>query len=212
MTIRFHLGRRALSGLLAVTLAAATALAAAPAHAAPAGSLQPVPRLDVERYLGTWWQQAAIPGFYSVRCLRDTSAHYGLIDATTISVNNTCVSPTGRPDGIRGQAKVVDPRSRAQLSVSFPGVPGTLNPQNTPNYIVTWVADGPRPGDPYEYAIVGDPTRLSGFILSRDRVISTRTLLMLRDKAEERGFNTCLFLTSPTTGGRSDYLPLCLVR
>lgn len=201
--------------ILAVAAAFAVSVGAlAPAaNGAPgAAALQPVRSLDAERYLGTWWQQAAIPGFYSIRCARDTNATYSLIDATTIKVDNRCVSFAGRPDGILGRADLVDPKTHAQFSVSFPGIPGTIDPQKRPNYIVAWVADGMSPTDPYEYAIVGDPTRLSGFVLSRDRVIPKDKLLSLRGRVEALGFNSCLFLVSPTSGGRSDYTPLCLIR
>ncbi|MFT3899371.1 MAG: lipocalin family protein [Gordonia sp. (in: high G+C Gram-positive bacteria)] len=200
---------------LATTVAAALAvfpLSGVSAASAAPGTLQPVRSLDVPRYLGAWWQQAAIPGFYSLRCARDTVARYGLIDPMTVSVNNRCISPTGQRDGIVGKAKVVDPKTKAQLAVSFPGVPYTFDTKDRPNYVIAWVANGDRPGDPYKYAIVGDPDRLSGFILARSRVISTRTLLMLRAQTERLGFNSCLFVISPTTGGRSDYTPLCLVR
>ncbi|AVM02258.1 lipocalin [Gordonia iterans] len=209
MTIRSRAFRYFGAGILAALLTAVPAIT--PASAAPATPLQPVDKLDVERYLGTWWQQAAIPGFYSIRCARDTSARYGLIDETTISVDNTCISSTGARDGVRGRAKVVDPESRAQLSVSFPDVPFSVDPHDRPNYVVAWVASGNDPDGPYEYAIVGDPDRLSGFILTRDRVIPTSTLLALRSEVSRLGFHTCLFLTSPTTGGRSDYTPLCRV-
>jgi apolipoprotein D and lipocalin family protein len=183
-------------------------VAPATADAAP---LKPVPKLDVQRYLGTWWQQATIPSFFGIRCAKDTNATYGIIDATTISVDNKCTSFTGQPDGIKGKATVVDPVSNAQLIVTFPGVPNTIDPGKTPNYIVSWVADGATPDAPYEYAVVGDPSRLSGFVLSRKKVLTTAELRMLKDATEKVGFNSCTFLISPTTGGRSDYSPLCTV-
>ncbi|QKT08047.1 lipocalin family protein [Gordonia sp. X0973] len=205
--------KRILTVLLAALLTTVLGgLAAGPSTAAPSGTLRPVRSLDVNRYLGAWWQQAAIPGFYSVRCARDTVARYGIIDKTTLSVDNRCISPSGQPDGIKGKATVVDTKTNAQLVVSFPGVPNTIDTRGVPNYIVAWVADGAHRGDPYRYAIVGDPFRVSGFILSRDRVISNGTLLMLRHEAEKLGFNSCLFVTSPTSPAQSGYLPLCLVR
>jgi apolipoprotein D and lipocalin family protein len=199
--------------LLLVPLAvigAAVAMIVAPATA-DAAPLKPVPKLDVQRYLGTWWQQATIPSFFGIRCAKDTNATYGIIDATTISVDNKCTSFTGQPDGIKGKATVVDPVSNAQLIVTFPGVPNTIDPGKTPNYIVSWVADGATPDAPYEYAVVGDPSRLSGFVLSRKKVLTTAELRMLKDATEKVGFNSCTFLISPTTGGRSDYSPLCTV-
>lgn len=185
-----------------------TVTAVAPANAAP---LRPVASLDPARYLGQWWQLATVPSFYGVRCARDTNATYTKINDTTIGVNNRCTSFTGMSDGIKGQAKIVDPVTKAQLVVSFPGIPFAVNPGNTPNYIVSYVEDGDSPTAPYQYAIVGDPTRSSGFLLSRDKVVPTSELRRLRTKIESVGFNPCTFLISPTTGGRSDYSPLCLV-
>ncbi|MXP23764.1 lipocalin [Gordonia sp. HNM0687] len=201
---------RRLFTLLATTALAVAALVAStgPAAAAP---LQPIPKLDTERYLGSWWQLAAIPAFFNLNCAKDTKATYTLIDATTIGVENTCTTFTGQTNGITGQAKVVDPVTNAQLSVSFPQVPVSIDPNNAPNYIVTWIADGATPDDPYRFALVGNPTRLSGFVLSREKVVSTDTLRMLRGQVEKAGFNSCTFLVSPTTGGRTDYSPLCTV-
>ncbi|MEP9391943.1 lipocalin family protein [Gordonia sp. VNQ95] len=206
------LARRTIRLLLVplAVIGAAGAMIIAPATA-DAAPLKPVPKLDVQRYLGTWWQQATIPSFFGVRCAKDTNATYGVIDATTISVDNKCTSFTGQPDGIKGKATVVDPVSNAQLIVTFPGVPNTIDPGKTPNYIVSWVADGATPDAPYEYAVVGDPSRLSGFVLSRKKVLTTAELRMLKDATEKVGFNSCTFLISPTTGGRSDYSPLCTV-
>ncbi len=178
---------------------------------AEAAPTQPVAKLDVNRYLGTWWQLATVPSFYGIRCAKDTNATYGLIDAKTISVDNKCISFTGQPDGIKGKATVLDTKTNAQLAVSFPGIPNTINTGNFPNYIVTYVEDGADPTGPYKYAIVGDPTRLSGFLLSREKNISTDELRRLRGKVEQAGFNSCTFLVSPITGWRSDYSPLCTV-
>ena len=192
---------------VAVTLGALIA-SSAPASAAP---LQPIPKLDAERYLGSWWQLAAVPAFFNLNCAKDTKATYTPIDATTIGVENTCSTFVGPPNRVKGTAKVVDPVTKAQLSVTFPQVPVSIDPGNAPNYIVAWIADGATPADPYRFAVVGDPTRTSGFLLSRDKVVSTATLRMLRGQIEKVGFNSCTFLVSPTTGGRTDQSPLCRV-
>lgn len=203
---------RILVVLATALLAAMTALLSIPAPARADTTLQPVKNLDVERYLGTWWQQATIPAFYGIRCAKDTNATYTLINSTTVGVDNKCTSFTGQPDGIKGKATVVDPKkSNAALAVSFPGIPNTINTGSFPNYVIAWVADGKDPKGPYEYAIVGDPYRLSGFVLSREKVVSNEKLHMLRLKTESLGFNSCTFLISPITGGRSDYSPLCTV-
>ncbi|GAB2661956.1 lipocalin family protein [Gordonia jinhuaensis] len=199
---------------MTATLAAVLSLVVGTGPAAAAGSslpdqLKPVAHLDVDRYLGTWWQLATVPSFYGIRCAKDTNATYTLINPTTVGVDNKCTSFTGEPDGIKGQAEVVDTKTNAQLAVTFPGVPNTINAGKFPNYIVAWVADGTTPDDPYQYAIVGDPYRLSGFLLSRQKVVPTSEYLKLRTQIEKLGFNSCTFLISPITGSRSDYSPLC---
>ncbi|SDU68586.1 lipocalin family protein [Gordonia westfalica] len=181
---------------------------AAPAQAAP---LAPVEKLDVDRYLGKWWQLATVPSFWGVTCARDTSAFYTRIDAKTIGVDNQCTGPTGMKGGVIGQATVVDTKSNAQLSVRFPQTPASINPNGAPNYIVAHLEDGGNPDGPYKYSIVGDPTRASGFLLSRDKVVSNSELRRLTKEIEKVGFNPCTFLVSPTTGGRSDYSPLCTI-
>lgn len=168
---------RILVVLATALLAAMTSLLSMPAPARADTTLQPVKNLDVERYLGTWWQQATIPAFYGIRCAKDTNATYTLINPTTVGVDNKCTSFTGQPDGIKGKATVVDPKkSNAALAVSFPGIPNTINTGSFPNYVIAWVADGKNPKGPYEYAIVGDPYRLSGFVLSRQKVVSNEQL------------------------------------
>lgn len=200
---------RTLTTLAAVAIALGTLLTvASPASAAP---LQPVAKLDTQRYLGTWWQLATVPTFYGVRCAKDTTATYTLINPTTVGVNNKCTSFAGQPDGATGKATVLDPKTNAQLNVKIDGTPNLPGQERIPNYIVAWTENGKDPKAPYEYAIVGDPNRLSGYLLSRKKVVSNAELHRLRGKVESVGFNSCTLLISPTTGGRSDYSPLCTV-
>ncbi|WFR73133.1 lipocalin family protein [Prescottella defluvii] len=198
---------------LTVVLIAAAAMAAVavPAAALPPGSadpwqpLPPIPFLDVARYLGTWYQLAAVPQPFNLNCARDTRAAYGVLDAANISVNNTCTTWTGETNGITGNARVTDPVTNAQLHVSFPSVSSQSSPDGPTNYVVTYLADD------YSWALVGDPARTSGFVLSRTPAVSTQGWRQIRSVVESRGYNSCLVLTSPTTGGRSDIVPLCTV-
>ncbi|MBD0863250.1 lipocalin family protein [Gordonia sp. zg691] len=200
---------RTLAALVAgIVVALGFAIGTGPAQAAP---LAPVAKVDVDRYLGKWWQLATVPSFWGVTCARDTSAFYTRIDAKTIGVDNRCTGPTGLPGGVVGRATVVDPQTNAQLSVRFPQTPASINPNGAPNYIVAYLEDGKTPDAPYRYAIVGDPTRASGFLLSRDKVVPNSELRRLTREIEKVGFNPCTLLVSPTTGGRSDYSPLCTV-
>ncbi|MFE3819849.1 lipocalin family protein, partial [Nocardia tengchongensis] len=128
------------------------------AHADPPA---PVPGLDLGRYLGTWYQLAAVPQYFNLACARDTRADYTLDELGDVSVHNSCTTWQGSVNEIRGTATVTDPVTNAQLHVSFPGVPTQDARYGPPNYIVTAL------GDDYTWALVTDPYRLSGFVLSR---------------------------------------------
>ncbi len=192
--------RNSVRGLAAAFIAAAGAFAfAAPAQAAP---LTPVPQLDVNRYVGQWYQLAANPAPFNIDCVRDTTANYTLLDERNIRVENSCTTITGERRGIVGNARVND---TAQLHVSFPGVPFQDSLDGPTNYIVTYLAED------YSWAFVGDSTRLSGFVLSRSPVVDPAAWQEIRRVVENSGYNACLMLTSPTTEGMQDIRPLCTV-
>ncbi|KDE11489.1 lipocalin family protein [Rhodococcus aetherivorans] len=192
--------KRMIRGLAAAVLAAAgAALMAAPAQAAP---LTPVAELDVNRYMGTWYQLAANPAPFNLDCVRDTTANYTLLDERNVRVENSCTTVTGERRGIVGNARVND---TASLHVSFPGVPSQDSLDGPSNYIVSYLADD------YSWAFVGDPTRISGFVLSRSPVVDDAAWQQIRTVVEQQGYNSCLMLTSPTTEGLQEIKPLCTV-
>ena len=205
--------RRIISSVLLTTaVIGATAAVAPAAHAqssfgilpglaAPADLVQ-IDKLDVDEYLGTWHQVAVLPQVFSLQCARDTAAQYTLTGPDTVRVVNTCVDWFGNPSGIDGQARVTDPATQASLRVWFNGVP-FQNPDGPTNYRVTWMADDGST------VIVGNPGRTAGFVLSRRVALSPGEWTQVRDVVAARGYNPCTFITSPVTGGREGYQPLC---
>ena len=163
----------------------------------------PIESLDLNRYLGTWHQLAAIPQPFNLVCARDTTATYGLDPAGNVSVFNRCTTWTNESNEIRGTAKVTDPATNAQLRVSFPNVLFQDSLDGPPNYVVTAI------GEDYEWALVVNPQRTSGFVLSRTPSLSPEQWTDVEDAIAAAGYNGCVFLTSPTTGGREDIAPLC---
>ncbi|WP_336086103.1 lipocalin family protein [Nocardia sp. SSK8] len=191
---------------LAAATGAAFAVAVLPATASaapPAPAPVPVPDLDLTSYLGDWHQLAAIPAPFSLNCAGDTTATYTLETSGDIGVHNRCRTWSGGVDEIRGTATVTDPTTNAQLHVSFPSVPGQDQRNGAPNYIVTAL------GPDYAWALVTDPTRLSGFVLSRTPSLDAATWTAIDTAITTTGQNTCVYLTTPTTGGRTDRTPLC---
>lgn len=166
----------------------------------PGGELPEIDRaVDLERYAGTWYQVAALPQPYTLQCAHNTTAEYGVIDDSTISVRNSCGTVLGPPSVIEGTASV---RSDASLRVNFPGVP-FQNENGAVNYRITHLEED------YSLAVVGDPNRLSGFVLSRTPDLSPGQWSQVRGIVEARGWNSCTFLTVPMAGGRGDVVPLC---
>ncbi|WP_084457480.1 lipocalin family protein [Nocardia coubleae] len=185
------------SAATALVALAITALSSATAAAAPPA---PVPSLDLDRYLGVWHQLAAVPQPFNLACARDTTATYSLDERGDVAVHNRCHTWSGGIDEIRGTATVTDPATNAQLNVSFPGIPGQ---DGETDYIVT--ALGPE----YSWALITSPSRLSGFVLSRTPTLDAAAWDDIHTAIETAGQNTCLYLTTPTTGGRTGIAPLC---
>ncbi|WP_436838906.1 lipocalin family protein [Nocardia salmonicida] len=185
------------------TLLIAVGLSVAGTATAAAEPPAPVPSLELDRYLGEWRQLAAVPQPFNLNCARDTTATYTLDPAGDVGVFNRCRTWTGGVDEIRGTATVNDPVTNAQLHVSFPGVPGQDGRQGDTNYIVTAL------GPDYSWALVTSPSRLSGFVLSRTPSLDDATWQQIDEAIRIAGQDPCIYLTSPTTGGREGVAPLC---
>ncbi|WP_182613249.1 MULTISPECIES: lipocalin family protein [unclassified Dietzia] len=166
--------------------------------------LQQVGYVDPDRFVGTWYQVAAIPQPYTLQCTNDTTAEYARISPDTISVRNSCGSALSSDSVIEGEATIRDTATNASLRVDFPQVP--FQDENGPvNYRITYLADD------YSLAIVGDPSRSSGFVLSRGPALDEAQWSTVRDVVDARGWWSCAFLTVPMAGGRGDVTPLCLL-
>ncbi|WP_432421434.1 lipocalin family protein [Nocardia carnea] len=200
----FRAARRTV-GLVSALVAFGTLTGgAAVAQPVPPAGPAPVPALDLDRYLGTWNQLAAVPQPFNLECARDTRAEYTLGPQGEIGVRNQCTTWSGSTNEIRGTAVVNDPVTRAQLHVSFPGVPTQDAVEGPTNYIVTALAPD------YSWALVTDPSRLSGFVLAREPALDVPDRQRIRVAIEAAGQSPCMYLTSPVTGGISDIAPLCL--
>jgi len=117
--------------------------------------LKTVEKVDMERYLGTWYEIAAFPQRFQKGCTA-TSATYSLRPDGRIDVLNRCRlnSPDGPEKTAKGIARVVDRESCAKLEVSF----------FRPFWGDYWIIDL----DPdYRWAVVGHPGRDYLWILSR---------------------------------------------
>jgi apolipoprotein D and lipocalin family protein len=103
--------------------------------------------VDVDRYLGLWYEQGSIPTFFQRNCER-TTAEYSYNADKTIRVDNQCYRD-GVKSGIIGEA-YPDPddttKSNSKLKVKFGFLPFIKG-----DY---WIV---RLDKDYSYAVVGGP-------------------------------------------------------
>ena len=144
-----------------------------------------VERVDLDRYLGFWYEIAKIPNRFQKKCATDTGAYYSLRDDGKINVVNRCLDGEGKIVLASGIAKVEDEASGAKLKVSFVRVVGLSLFWG--DYWIIGLADD------YRYAVVGTPKRDYGWILARERELPKEVLDGIFARLDRQGFARDLF-------------------
>lgn len=115
----------------------------------------PTGTIDLNRYLGKWYQIAALPQVFSFNA-KCVTAEYSLNTDGSIKVVNKQIGPDGKPAEITGRATVEANSGNSKLLVGFFGQQPAAS-----NYWIVEIADD------YSYAVVSDPTKTTWWILSR---------------------------------------------
>jgi apolipoprotein D and lipocalin family protein len=139
--------------------------------------LEVVGSVDLDRYLGKWYEVASYPAWFAKNCTAVT-AEYSLREDAGIRVVNRCRkgSLDGKLKEAKGRAKVVDSQTNARLKVSFFG----------PFWGDYWIVDL----DPdYRWAVVGEPKRKYLWILSRTPTLDKDTLEGILSRLPEKGYD-----------------------
>lgn len=136
--------------------------------------LEVVPHVELEKYLGKWYEIAHLPARFQEGC-SDTTATYTLSKDGSISVLNECIR-NGKVKKAKGKAKVVDKSSGAKLRVTF----------FRPFYGDYWII---KLGNDYDYAVVGTPNRKYLWILSRTPQMDDNLFSSLIEFVKSKGFN-----------------------
>jgi len=136
--------------------------------------LKTVNTVDIEKYLGKWYEIAAFPQSFEKGC-SNTVAEYSLMDDGKIQVKNTCIKD-GKIKEATGVASVDDKKTNAKLDVSF------FWPFNGKYWIIALAPD-------YSYAVVGHPNRKYLWILGRKPQMDAMTYNHLVLLAAGKGFD-----------------------
>jgi len=135
----------------------------------------PKPQIDLERYLGTWYEIARLPYFFE-RKAQCVTATYSLNPDGTVRVYNRSnfKNPDGKVKDIVGKAWAVDD-SNSRLKVQF----------YWPIRADYWIL---KVDDNYQWAVVGHPNRQYFWILSRTPKMEEKLYGDLLDFAKENKF------------------------
>lgn len=80
-------------------------------------ALEVVPKVELQKYLGKWYEIAHLPAKFQEGCSQ-TTATYSLSKDGNITVLNEC-RRNGKVRKAKGKAKVVDKTTGAKLKVTF---------------------------------------------------------------------------------------------
>jgi apolipoprotein D and lipocalin family protein len=179
--------------LVLCVAAAAPLLGSVTAWAAPEGGkderpLTTVAAVDLERYVGLWYEIAKIPNRFQKQCARGTTAQYSLREDGRITVVNRCFKRDGRADEARGVAKIVDTATNAKLEVSFVSFLGWR-----PFWGDYWIIGL---DEDYRWAVIGTPDRKFGWVLSRTPSLAEDTMEKVFAILERNGYDRDAFETS----------------
>jgi apolipoprotein D and lipocalin family protein len=136
--------------------------------------LQTVQNVELDRYLGKWYEIAAFPQSFERGCSH-TFAEYSKNDDGSIAVKNTCIKD-GKIKVANGKATVTDTKTNAKLSVQF------FWPFAGKYWIIGL-------GHDYSYALVGHPNRKYLWILGRKPVMDAQMFNHLVTLAANKGFD-----------------------
>jgi len=185
--------RDSIGVILTRAIAIAMTLAAGAAVAQPTGGVATVPSVDLDRYLGRWYELARYPNRFQRQCTGDVRATYAKRDDGRISVFNECRTADGQTDSALGVARVVDAGSRAKLKVRFAPAWLSLLPMVWGDYWVIGLADD------YAWAVVGSPDRNYLWILSRTPTLADTRYEQALARVRANGFDPGRLMRTPQT-------------
>lgn len=151
---------------------------------ASAQAVQTVPKLDLDRYLGKWFEIARYPNRFQSSCLSDVTAEYAKRADGRLSVTNRCKTRDGSFTEAVGVARRDDPEhAPAKLEVCFAPRFLSFLPMVWGDYWVMALAPD------YRYAVVGDPKHEYLWILARTPELGAADWAAATAAARANGFD-----------------------
>jgi Bacterial lipocalin len=136
--------------------------------------LRTVPYVNLDRYVGKWYEIASFPQRFQRGC-SCTTAEYAKNSDGTIAVTNTC-NKDGGVKVATAKAWVVNKETRAKLAVQF----------QWPFRGKYWIIDL---DEDYNWAVVSHPNRKYLWILSRNPTMDAATYDGILQRATAQGLD-----------------------
>jgi len=157
--------------------------------------LRVVPKVDLARYAGQWYEIARLPNRFQKQCAGEVTANYTLRPDGKITVLNRCLLASGEQIQAEGLARLSEKgQPNSILKVRFAPAFLSFIPQVWGDYqIIALSAD-------YTHAVVGDPSREYLWILSRSPRMDEATFNRLTEEARAQGFNVSLLQKTRQSG------------
>ena len=146
-------------------------------------SVKSIESLDLNRYLGEWYEIAKFSNWFQKKCRSDTKAKYTLKSNGNIEVVNACRMEGGQITEAVGEAKLMGGFKSAQLKVRFAPQWLSFVPLVWGDY---WVVDL---DDAYQLAAVSEPGRQYLWILSRTPDPDDKSINELMVRLIAKGFD-----------------------
>lgn len=141
--------------------------------------------IDVNKYTGTWYEQARLPNSFQRDCASDVKADYTLQPGNTIKVLNQCKQKDGSVKTAQAKGRLAVQSTApdfSKLQVRFAPSWTSWLPMVWGDYWIMKIH-----GD-YKYSLVGTPNRQFLWVLSREKQADQRVVNELLAYAANHGF------------------------
>lgn len=158
-------------------------------------TLQPVPSIDLNRYVGKWYEIAHLPSKFDESCEANAATTYYLREDGKLGILNECRKNNGDLKVVKGTARTAEKNGpNSKLEVRFAPTIFSFLPFYKGDY---WIIEL----DPeYQYAVVGEPKREYLWILSRSPKMDDGTYQQLLQKVAAHGYDTSKIVRVKQTG------------
>jgi apolipoprotein D and lipocalin family protein len=139
-------------------------------------TVTPVPRLDLNKFTGTWYEVARYPNKRQKHCAGDAMMLIARGDkANQIQFVSSCETKSPYADVKNGKGKSQDKSGDGKLKVSY------MWPFSSKYWVIGL-------GDDYQWSLIGSPNHKNLWVLSRTPVLKPEVFADIQERARAQGF------------------------